>query len=85
MPRAYDQIVAILDRLKAVRDNLNTLDANLRQVASRVSNFHTILLMLFKHRPWSMSMMSRLSNPEWNKRNVISKNFKIVWKNLLRG
>lgn len=47
MPRAYDQIVAILDRFKAVRDNLNTLDANLRQVASRVSNFHTIFLMLF--------------------------------------
>ena len=64
MPRAYDQIVAILDRFKAVRDNLNTLDANLRQVASRVSNFHTILLMLFKHRPWSMMMMSRLLNRE---------------------
>ena len=61
MPRAYDQIVAILDRFKAVRDNLNTLDANLRQVACRMSNSHTILLMLFKRRPWS-TMMSRLSN-----------------------
>lgn len=61
MPRAYDQIVAILDRFKVVRDNLNTLDANLRQVTSRVSNCHTIFLMLFKHRPSSI-MMSRLSN-----------------------
>ena len=60
MPRAYDQIVTILDRFKAVRDNLNALDANLRQVASRVSNCHTILLMLFEHRLWSMMMMFRL-------------------------
>lgn len=32
MPRAHDQIVAILTRLKVVRDNLNTLNANLQQV-----------------------------------------------------
>ena len=32
MPRAYDQIVAILVRFKVVRDNLNTLNASLQQV-----------------------------------------------------
>jgi hypothetical protein len=61
MPRAYDQVVAILDRFKVVRDNLNTLNVNLRQVVFRVSVCHTNPLMLFKHRPWSM-MMSRLPN-----------------------
>ena len=32
MPRAYDQIVAILGRFKVVRDNLNSLNINLQQV-----------------------------------------------------
>lgn len=48
MPRAYDQIIAILDRFKVIRNNLNTLDANLRQVASRVPNCYIIFLMLFQ-------------------------------------
>jgi hypothetical protein len=42
MPRAYDQIVAILDRFKVVRDNLNTLNANLQQVAIHLSVCHII-------------------------------------------
>jgi len=63
MPRAYDQIIAILVRFKAVRDNLNTLNANanLQQVAIHVSICHTIPLMLFTHRPWS-KMTSCLRN-----------------------
>jgi hypothetical protein len=62
MPRAYDQIIVILDRFKVVRDNLNTLNANLQQVVIRVFIYHTNPLMLSEHRPWSI--MSRLPNHE---------------------
>lgn len=34
MPRAYDQIVAILNKLNAVRANINTLSESLEKVRS---------------------------------------------------
>ena len=43
MPRAYDQIVTILNRLNAVRANISVLAKALEKVGSIARRFQTLL------------------------------------------